>query len=248
MEGRDARMIHRSKKPRLALEPRHAFLVLRERFREDFDRDLAAELGVPGTINFAHTARTDGREDLVLRQPGSGSQLHAWPLEGWYFAPAEESREVSKKADNDYGGPRTRIGPVPPSTNQDGLVLEELPEIAGDAVRLEQMLENLASNAIKYTPAGGKIEVTFKRGGDKDRPITIVVQDTGIGIPPEEQHLLFSEFFRAANAREVEEIGTGLGLAIVKHIVDLHQGRIRVQSREGSGTTFTIDLPAYLPR
>jgi two-component system phosphate regulon sensor histidine kinase PhoR len=122
-------------------------------------------------------------------------------------------------------------------------VSEGLPEIAGDAVRLEQMLENLASNAIKYTAEGGRVEITFKSGEDDDRPIAIEVQDTGIGIPEEEQHQLFSEFFRAENAREVEEIGTGLGLAIVKRIVDLHQGRIRVQSQKGSGTTFIIDLP-----
>ena len=123
---------------------------------------------------------------------------------------------------------------------------DELPELAGDTDKLEQMIENLASNAVKYTPAGGKVEVTFKCGEDDDRPIAIEVRDTGIGIPREEQHRLFSEFFRAANARKVEEVGTGLGLAIVKRMVDLHQGRIRVESEEGSGTAFIIDLPAYL--
>ena len=76
MKGRDARMIQRSKKPRLALEPRQTLFVLRERFGKDFDRDFTTELGVAGAINFAHPARTDEREDLVVTESGSGRQWH----------------------------------------------------------------------------------------------------------------------------------------------------------------------------
>ena len=76
VEGRDARMIQRSKKPRLALEARQAVFVSRERFGKDFDRDFTAELGVAGPIDFAHPARTDEREDLVLCQSGACGECH----------------------------------------------------------------------------------------------------------------------------------------------------------------------------
>jgi signal transduction histidine kinase len=117
----------------------------------------------------------------------------------------------------------------------------DLPEPIGDAHMLEQMLENLVSNAIKYTPAGGEVALSVGRAGP-DR-VRIEVRDTGIGIPEEERSRLFQEFFRGAKAREIEEVGTGLGLAIVRQIVDRHGGRIQVESKEGRGTTFAVELP-----
>jgi two-component system phosphate regulon sensor histidine kinase PhoR len=118
---------------------------------------------------------------------------------------------------------------------------EDLAEIVGDAEMLEQMLENLTSNAIKYTPAGGQVSLCLRN--IEEGTVRIEVRDTGIGIPQEDRPQLFQEFFRSANAREVEDVGTGLGLAIVHHIVDLHDGTIEVESEVGKGTTFTIDLP-----
>lgn len=112
--------------------------------------------------------------------------------------------------------------------------------IQGNPLGIEQMLENLVSNAIKYTPSGGKVEVSMTQSNSG---IKIEVSDTGIGIPKEEKHKLFSEFFRASNAKAIEEIGTGLGLAIVKEIVDQHNGKIMVESEEGLGTIFVIYLP-----
>ncbi len=121
-------------------------------------------------------------------------------------------------------------------------VADDTPVIMGDAGQIEQMLENLVSNAIKYTPAGGRVNVAFSASGTS--MVTITVTDSGIGIPEAEMPRLFSEFFRAANAREKEDLGTGLGLAIVKDIVDTHHGQITVDSREGQGTTFAVSLPA----
>lgn len=119
-------------------------------------------------------------------------------------------------------------------------VPEGLPAIRGDAVMIEQMLENLVSNSIKYTPTGGKVCVTFSSGGGNVR---IEVGDTGIGIPKTDLPNLFKEFYRGENARAIEAHGTGLGLPIVKEIVDKHGGRITVQSEEGLGTIFVVFLP-----
>jgi signal transduction histidine kinase len=121
-------------------------------------------------------------------------------------------------------------------------VPEELPKIRGDEEMVEQMLENLVSNAIKYTPEGGRIGMTFWPGANET--IRIVLSDSGIGIPRDEIPRLFTEFFRASNVKN--RIGTGLGLTIVKEIVDQHGGQIEVESEEGFGTTFVIHLP-YAP-
>ncbi len=119
-------------------------------------------------------------------------------------------------------------------------VSEDFPEMRGDRELMEQMLENLVSNAIKYTPEGGRVGMAI-RSGENDT-IRITVSDNGIGIPNGELSRLFTEFFRGSNVKDV--IGTGLGLAIVKEIVRQHGGQIRIESKEGSGTTVTIHLPA----
>lgn len=117
--------------------------------------------------------------------------------------------------------------------------------ILGVSEMIEQMLENLVSNAIKYTPSGGTVKVIFF---PFDPGMTaLLVQDTGIGIPEEDLPSLFGEFFRASNARKKEELGTGLGLAIVKEIVSAHQGRISVESSQGKGAIFKVVLPSALP-
>jgi signal transduction histidine kinase len=116
-----------------------------------------------------------------------------------------------------------------------------VPNLWGDFDMIEQMLENLISNAIKYTPSGGHVKVIFARAGNG--MARIEVSDNGIGIPKKDMGRLFTEFFRAENARAIEEQGTGLGLAIVKEIVDQHGGRIIVESEEGLGTIFVVHLP-----
>jgi K+-sensing histidine kinase KdpD len=116
----------------------------------------------------------------------------------------------------------------------------DLPEVHGRLETVEQLLENLVSNAIKYTPAEGSVEVRFARANGTVR---IEVSDTGIGIPAADRPRLFTEFFRAENAKAMDEIGTGLGLAIVKEIVDQLGGRIFMESEEGVGTIFVVHLP-----
>jgi PAS domain S-box-containing protein len=118
--------------------------------------------------------------------------------------------------------------------------LGELPEIRGDRARLAQVLDNFVSNAIKFTPTGGRVVVvTHVLPGE----VEIVVSDNGMGIPANELPLLFQRFFRAEQATAGAIPGTGLGLAIAKAIVTGHGGRIRVESDCDRGTTFRITLP-----
>jgi two-component system NtrC family sensor kinase len=118
-------------------------------------------------------------------------------------------------------------------------VPEELPPILGNPIRLRQMLNNLVTNAIKYTPNGGKIRIYARSEGGQ---IILQITDNGPGIPQADQPYIFDKFYRASNVT-IDTPGTGLGLAIVKSIVESHLGRIWVDSTLGQGTTFTIVLP-----
>jgi len=117
---------------------------------------------------------------------------------------------------------------------------EDLPMVTGDPIRLRQMIANLLENAIKYTPAGGRVRIEALAEADQ---VILRIVDTGPGIPPAEQPYLFDKFFRASNVPE-DIAGTGLGLSIVKSIVDSHDGRIWVESALGKGSRFTVVLPA----
>jgi signal transduction histidine kinase len=113
-----------------------------------------------------------------------------------------------------------------------------LEPILGDFNQLERALLNLVSNAIKFTPPGGRITVS---SGMIKKNIAVKVKDTGVGIAPEEISRLFSEFQRLTGSGSTE--GSGLGLFIVKTIVEAHGGSVSVESAVGAGTTFTILLP-----
>jgi len=112
--------------------------------------------------------------------------------------------------------------------------------IVGDPSRIGQLLDNLISNAIKFTPAGGRVDVVVDASAD---PAVIEVRDTGFGIAEEDQAQLFERFFRAESATQMAIAGTGLGLSIAKAIVDAHGGTITVESAKGVGTTFRVVLP-----
>ena len=118
---------------------------------------------------------------------------------------------------------------------------EPLPLTSGDRLRIGQVVDNLVSNALKFTPAGGSVEV---RAYPHRSAVRIEVTDTGMGIAEHEQAQLFERFFRTARAQEQAIPGVGLGLSISKAIVEAHDGRISVKSVEGAGTTFFVDLPA----
>ncbi|ERI08617.1 two-component system histidine kinase PnpS [Aneurinibacillus aneurinilyticus] len=113
--------------------------------------------------------------------------------------------------------------------------------IEGDKDRIQQIILNLVSNAINYTPDNGEVTITLQERDSKS--IEMKIADTGIGIPPEHISRIFERFYRVDKARSRESGGTGLGLAIVKHLIDSHHGMIHVESEEGRGTTFTVILP-----
>jgi signal transduction histidine kinase len=112
--------------------------------------------------------------------------------------------------------------------------------IDADELRLEQVLQNLISNAVKYSLNGGRVRVQVMRQGDI---ACIAVTDEGIGIPPEDIPHLFERFYRASNTDEQHVSGMGIGLYIVKEIVSLHGGRVEVESSVGSGSMFSVYLP-----
>jgi signal transduction histidine kinase len=121
----------------------------------------------------------------------------------------------------------------------------DLPPVLANPDQIKSLWNNLVSNAIKYNRDGGRVEVVLQHGGDR---IVARVSDTGIGIPPEAMKRLFSEFFRADNAKVHSRTGTGLGLSIVKEIVQRAGGQITAESTLDVGTTFHFWLPALLPR
>lgn len=114
--------------------------------------------------------------------------------------------------------------------------------IVGDKGRLGQAIDNLVSNAIKFTPRGGSVRVGLS-GSDVDGHVEITVRDTGLGIPAGELNQLFTRFFRATTATANAVPGVGLGLVITKSIVQAHGGELDVASVEGEGTVFTLRLP-----
>ncbi len=117
---------------------------------------------------------------------------------------------------------------------------EDLPPFVGDGPKLERVVSNLLSNALKFTPEGGRITVSGATDGEW---MVISVADTGPGIAPELQATMFEPYRQGGKHHS---LGVGLGLAIVKRIVTAHRGRISVESTEGQGTTFTVRLPLHL--
>ncbi len=129
--------------------------------------------------------------------------------------------------------------------NQLKITLQEpLPEMIGDRERLEQVVVNILSNSIKYTPSGGHIHLTAAKRDN--RYMMIRVEDDGIGIPKEDIPRLFERFYRVDKARSRDKGGSGLGLAIAKDMVEAHKGTIHLESVVDFGTTVTIILPIDL--
>lgn len=137
------------------------------------------------------------------------------------------------------------IGEYREEINQKGLVLlvevdKNIPEVTAAPEQIKSIWSNLLSNAVKFTPDRGEITIGLQY---EDGNLMGSVQDTGIGIPEEDQGRLFTEFFRAENAKQAGVPGTGLGLVIVKRIIEGLGGKITVKSKPGSGTTFQFRIP-----
>jgi two-component system sensor histidine kinase VicK len=116
-----------------------------------------------------------------------------------------------------------------------------MPEITADRQRIEQVVINILSNSIKYTPDGGQIDIVLTH--KKKQTVTLTVRDNGSGIPEEDLEHLFERFYRVEKSRTQDAGGTGLGLAIAKELVEAHGGTITIASKLGEGTTVKIELP-----
>ena len=149
-----------------------------------------------------------------------------------------EDLDVSLVADECVNAVRTTAGARDIELT---LVTAAATRVLGDRQRVAQVLDNLLSNALKFTPDGGSVAVEVSAtGGD----VAVTVTDSGIGIPAAEQDQLFTRFFRSSAAMERAVQGTGLGLSIARAIVEAHGGEISVSSRVGEGSTFRVVLPA----
>jgi two-component system phosphate regulon sensor histidine kinase PhoR len=115
---------------------------------------------------------------------------------------------------------------------------EDLPNINVDSPRLSRALVNLLHNAIKFTPSGGKVEVSAYQ---EEEDIVFYVKDTGIGIPPKDLERIFERFYKSDPSRSNQ--GTGLGLSITKHLVEIHGGKIYAESEPHIGTTIRFHIP-----
>lgn len=122
------------------------------------------------------------------------------------------------------------------------IIQEEKLFFRADPVKFEIVLSNLIHNAIKYNKEGGSVTVRLRKNQALNRA-EFIVEDTGIGISEEDKKQLFTLFFRSREAQKMNPTGTGLGLYLVKSILDRHHGTVSVVSREGQGTTFTVQLP-----
>jgi signal transduction histidine kinase len=123
------------------------------------------------------------------------------------------------------------------------LALEADPALGAfraDERKFKQIMLNLLSNAVKFTPSGGKVTVSARAAGGG---LEVAVADTGVGIAPEDQSLVFEEFRQVGRDYTKKAEGTGLGLALVRKFVELHGGTIRLESEPGKGSTFTFNLP-----
>jgi two-component system sensor histidine kinase BaeS len=140
---------------------------------------------------------------------------------------------------------RETLEALAPLADERGVVLRAdvpkgLPRIDADPDRLRQIVQNLVENAVRYTPAGGEIQVSMQAD---DADVRLVVSDTGVGVAAADLPYIFRHFYRADQSRARSSGGTGLGLAIVKSLVEAHGGRVAVDSAVGRGSTFTVTFP-----
>jgi len=188
--------------------------------------------------------------DLLERAERRAGELAEVTHDLLALSRAREGRLAVERTDVDLAAVvREQVADAAGDAERAGVTLAaEVPSdaavVLGDARDLCQLCRNLLSNAIRYTPAGGRVAVRLDRQGERVR---LEVEDSGIGIPEADLPRVFEEFFRCANARERVPAGTGLGLAIVRSAAEQHGGTVAVVSSPGRGTCFSVELPAAPP-
>jgi signal transduction histidine kinase len=227
-----------------------------ERMKDEFTALVSHELRTPLTsiIGYLELLRDDAEssaDDPAAQQRGqfltvvdrNARRLLRLVGDLLFVAQVEAGKLSLEEADVDLAAiaresveaaaPRARDGDVELTLEEEGA-----PVVRGDRDRLAQALDNLVSNAIKFTPAGGRVVVRL--AGER---AVLEVSDTGIGISQADLEQLFQRFYRTQRATSAAIPGVGLGLTIAQAIVHGHDGQISVQSQDGEGTTFRIELP-----
>jgi two-component system phosphate regulon sensor histidine kinase PhoR len=242
-----------------------------ERLRQDFVANVSHELKTPlSVIKVCAETLLDGAMDdpqhrvrFLEQIAGQSDRLHALILDLLSLARIESGEEVlqleavslveavlgSLERQRPRADARRHVLTMHATTGcWEAGSSAEPPEdpvaVWGDEEAIEQILDNLLDNAVKYTPEGGRIEVRWRV---EDGQVLLEVSDTGIGIPEADLPRIFERFYRVDKARSRELGGTGLGLSIIKHLVQAMHGSVSASSRVGEGTTFTIRLPRAAP-
>jgi PAS domain S-box-containing protein len=237
----------------LLLEHQNADLIELDRMKDDFVASVSHELRTPLTsiqgyleliLEDEASFTADQRESLGVVQRNS-QRLMRLVGDLLFVAQVDAGRISLARERVDLAGliADCALAAAPmASMNEIALTVDAEPValLEGDAVRLGQVVDNLLSNALKFTPLGGSVTLRVQLEGEN---AVIEVEDTGMGIAPEDQDRLFDRFFRTASATDMAIPGTGLGLAIVKTIVEGHGGEISLASQSGVGTTVRLELP-----
>ena len=225
-----------------------------DRMRDAFVATVSHELRTPLTSisGFLEMMQEEEQElgesgkrylDVIRR---STNRLHALVEDLLMIAQIEAKRVELQLGPVDVAELTSRaVEAVRPTADDKGVTLEVFtdhpPMVRGDQNRLTQVLDNLVSNAVKFTNDGGAVKVSISADG---ADVRLVVADTGIGVPLDEQGQVFSRFFRASTATQLAIPGTGLGLAISRALVEQHGGTITFDSQEGEGTQVVVTLPS----
>lgn len=229
--------------------------VTMDRLRQEFIANASHELRTPVTSvkvlleNLCEGAKDDPavRDEFIADAAREIDRMHDLVNDLLDLAALESGRHTLQLTTFEVGHVvREAISTVAPQAKQRGVHIEpDLPAtplmLEGDVTRVRQVLVNLVTNAVKFTPAGGSVRV---RGWAEPELVKLSISDTGIGIPAQDLAHIFDRFFRVTRGRSRLQGGSGLGLTIVKQAIDAHRGEITVESTEGQGTTFFITLPA----
>jgi signal transduction histidine kinase len=226
------------------------------RLKSDFLATMSHELRTPlhSILGFSEVLQSSsGLSDKQQRWVGnirsSGEQLMNLVSDILDLAKIEAGKMQVSLATFDAAdiceGLLTMFRPLAEKKNIDlrGVYQQGMPLLRQDMVKLQQILTNLLSNSIKFTPEGGRVVLRAERDGPH---LVLTVQDTGVGIAPEEQELVFEKFRQAGTLMTREHGGTGLGLSIVRELSKLLGGEVTLQSELGRGSTFTVRVPAQL--
>ncbi len=222
------------------------------RAREKFVADVSHEFRTPLTsiIGYLDLAIEDEQDEVIARylrtcQRNSERLLalvnSLLDTASGNAVPALEPTDLARLVQHSVESAQVR------ADNEGITLVTDLPErlpVQADKVKMSQVADNLISNAVKYTESGGTVTVTVRRSGDCAE---IEVADNGIGISPEDQQKLFTNFYRTEHVRRAAIPGTGLGLAITRAFVRAHGGEITVASEPGVGSTFTASIPVDGP-